>query len=181
MSPRTKAARLVILALLLPAAAFSHGLEIGAGKALNNCNTRLPAPVYSGRAIVKHGAWSFDAAYTRIGKSQVGENAAISSVGASRAMGRWSFGAGVITGASYSAAVWWDKANPHPCGVDGCGIRYANDGKHFSRACHLCGAELSIQYALTRRFAVRGEYIGLRHMTPTFQGVVLQLTYEVPL
>lgn len=112
-------------------------------------------------------------------REQLAENTAISTVGYTFGHGRAQFGLAAITGASYSAAVWWDKHDRHPCGVEGCGKRYVNDGQHFSRACHMCGGVVAVDYRLPHGFGLRAEYYGLRHMTPTFQGVVVQATYTI--
>lgn len=157
-------------------------LTAGAGKALNNINTRLPGYVGSVHAsLALTPRLSLDAGYTRIEASQLGENAAISTAGVEFKTGnRLSLGFSVITGASYSAAVWWDSAHPEQtCGVEGCGKRYENDGTHYSRACHLCGAEITAALKLTHGFGVRAEYAGLRHMSPTFQGTIVQVTYTI--
>lgn len=156
--------------------------ELGAGKALNNTNTKLPGYSATARLRVVRGRWSYDAAYLRMGKSQLAEDAAISTVGVgySAPGSRWRYGMDVITGASYSAAVWWDSTRPNEsCGVEGCGRRYANDGQHFSRACHLCGAGVTLEYQWNRKWNIRAEYYGLRHMTPTFQGTVLSISYAL--
>lgn len=154
-------------------------LSIGVGKALNNTNTRLPGYTGSVHISAPLGKYALDAGYTRIGASQLAENAAIGSLGFLREGSRYTLGISALTGASYSAAVWWDSAHPHVCGVEGCGKRYDNDGTHFSRACHLCGAVVSAEYRITPALGFRLEYYGLRHMTPTFQGVIVQLTYRI--
>ena len=155
-------------------------LELGVGKALNNTNSKLPGYVYSVHGI-QHiaGMWNMDIGYTRLGKSQLAENAAITTVGSVYDYSGYKIGLGVIAGASYSAAVWWDAMRPdEECGVEGCGRRYDNDGQHFSRACHLCGGVLIISHKWNR-VGIQLEYYGLRHMTPTFQGIVVQATYTI--
>ena len=94
--------------------------------------------------------------------------------------GDFSLGVSEIVGASYSAEVWWDKDHPeHECAYRHCGKKYKNNGRLFSRACHLCGTVVSVDYNLGHNFSVRGEYYGLLHMKPTFQGVVVQLRYSM--
>lgn len=165
--------------MLITMAALS--LTLGAGKSLNNTNSRLPG--YAGSAHLEYAlskAWNADIGYTRLGASQLGEDAAISTVGLARASARYSVSAGLITGASYSAAVWWDYTTPEVTyGVEGGGERYENDGTHFSRACHLCGGVVSMEYRLTSAVSIKFEYYGLRHLTPTFQGSIIQLTYRI--
>ena len=163
--------------LLFSQLAFSAELELGAGKALNNTNAKLPGWAGSAHLSLQR----VDIGYTRLGASQLAENAAISTVGYRLPAGKFDFTFSAITGASYSAAVWWDKEHPHQCGVEGCGRRYDNDGRHFSRACHMCGGVIGVEYALSHGFGLRADYYGLRHMTPTFQGVIVELTYQVPL
>ena len=171
----------VLLAFLVPVVADASSLELAAGKALNNTNTKLPGYVYSATADVNLSRdWSADIRYMRMGKSQVGENAAFTTIGVQYSHGRFKYGAGVIASAAYSAAVWWDKDHPsQSCGVEGCGRRYDNDGIHFTRACHQCGGYVSAEYSSARGLGIRADYIGLRHMDPTFQGVIVQLTYTI--
>lgn len=160
------------MSALLAAAALS----IGIGKMLNN--TDSPLPGYTGSAHLS--VQRVDIGYTRMGASQLAENAAITTVGYKMPAGRFDFTFSAIAGASYSAAVWWDSKHPdESCGVEGCGRRYDNDGTHFSRACHLCGGVVSVAYKLPHGFGIRAEYYGLRHMTPTFQGVIVQATYTI--
>lgn len=157
-------------------------LTSGIGKALNNTNSQLPG--YAGSlhisAVIQPGL-QLEAGYTRLGATQLGEDSAISSIGlVAKSSKHTTVGVSIITGASYSAAVWWDKDQPdNVYGVEGGGVRYDNDGTHFSRACHLCGAVVTTQYMLGKGFALRAEYYGLRHMTPTFQGVIVQVTYTI--
>jgi hypothetical protein len=150
--------------------------QLGIGKALNNTNARLPGYAASITATYGH----LTASYLRMGKSQVGEDAAISTVGYSYSLPSRpiSFSLSVVTGASYSAAVWWDQERPdEECGPYGRGCehsrRYDNDGAHFSRACHMCGGAIGVQYNPSRHVFVRLDYFGIRHMTPTFQGLVI--------
>jgi hypothetical protein len=156
-------------------------LTIGAGKALNNTNTALPGWVGSiqGNVRLTPRLDAF-AGYTRLGASFLAENAAIGYVGIGYRAKYARIGLGVITGASYSAAVWWDSSKPdQTCRPYGCGKRYENNGSVFSRACHLCGGVLSVDYAFTDHIGIRAEYYGLRHMEPTFQGTVIQITYTI--
>lgn len=157
-------------------------VSLGVGKALNNTNTKLPG--YLGSAHISarwnDSPYSLVAGYTRIGASYVASNTAISTLGVSRHLGRYSLGINVNTGTSYSAAVWWDKNNPlQACGVEGCGKEYVNDGTHFSRACHLCGGTIAISVKATKRLSLYVEYVGIRHMSPTFQGLLFQVQYTV--
>lgn len=155
--------------------------SVGIGKALNNTNTKLPGWTYSAHAgLVLNDKWEASANYTKLFASQLGENSAISTATLERKFSRWSIGGGVVTGTSYAAAVWWDKDHrDQTCGVEGCGIRYENDGTHFSRACHLCGGAVSAAYSLGSGFSLRAEYYGIRKMQPTFQGLIVQMTYSV--
>jgi hypothetical protein len=175
--------RYLILALLgACSVAQASGLEIGVGKALNNTNHKVPGWIYSGRVVVTSGKWSYDAAYTRMGISYLAKNAAISTIGVSRQINKMRYGFSVITGASYDPTVWWSPKHPErscEIGDDDCGHKYKNDGVHFSRSCHMCGGMISADYSLTERLSARAEYYGLRHMNPTYQGVVLQLTYRL--
>jgi hypothetical protein len=171
----------VLLVGAANAATPDFSLTLGAGKALNNTNTRLPGWLGSIRGNVSLSPKT-DAfvGYTRLGASFLAENAAISYLGIGYKLKYAHIGLGLITGASYSAAVWWDKDKPdQTCGVEGCGIRYENNGTVFSRACHLCGGVLSVDYDITKRLGVRAEYYGLRHMEPTFQGTVIQITWRI--
>lgn len=157
--------------LLAMANHASHAatFQLGIGKALNNTNGALPGYVGSATITANH----LTVSYLRMGKSQVGENAALSSFGYSGGRDRYSYSLSLITGASYSAAVWWDSKHPqNSCGVEGCGKRYANDGRHYSRACHLCGGVIGAQYNPSRHTFIRLDYFGIRHMSPTFQGLV---------
>jgi hypothetical protein len=156
-------------------------LSIGAGKALNNTDTNVPGWTYSAHVSAPISRrYALDAGYTRIGISMLGEDAAIGSAGVLYRHDRLSLGLSVITGASYSHAVWWNPATHSVCviGQRDC-TRYANDGSHYSRACHLCGGVIAAQYSLGKGFALRAEYYGLRRMNPTFQGTVIQITYTI--
>jgi hypothetical protein len=171
----------VLLVGAANAATPDFSLSLGAGKALNNTNTALPGWVGSIRGNVslspKTDAF---AGYTRLGASLLAENAAISYLGIGYRLKYAHIGLGLITGASYSAAVWWDKDKPDQyCGVKACGKRYDNDGTHFSRTCHLCGGVLAVDYAITKHIGFRAEYYGLRHIDPTFHGTVIQITWRI--
>ena len=163
-------------------AAYADGiaLSLGAGKMLNNTNTRLPGYVVAARGTLSKGYWSADVAYTYMGKSFLGDNAAITTIGVAYGSGRLHYGASLITGASYAVGVTWDSEHPDNdrCAIEGCGHHYENNGHTFSRACHLCGGTISAEYSLTNHLNLRGEYYGLRHMEPTYQGVMIQLTYS---
>ena len=55
-------------------------LELGVGKAINNTNTKLPAYAYSIHATqAVSDNWNVDIGYTRFGKSQLAENAAVTT------------------------------------------------------------------------------------------------------
>ena len=173
---------LAIMFATVAASAANAGpsLTFGVGKALNNNDTANPGWVYSGHATLVAGRYDFDVGYTRLGRSWLGENAAITTAGIGYRSGKLHYGVAEIIGASYSAEVWWDSEHPdRECYKTHCGKKYRNSGTTFSRACHLCGTVVSLDYALTRNISVRGEYYGLLHMNPTFQGVVVQLTYSV--
>jgi hypothetical protein len=170
---------------LVTTPAFAAEISLGAGKVLNNTDSRLPGWMGSVGLSVPAGAVDYEARYTRLGKTQLGADAAISTLGATYPQGRVRYGLSAILGASYSPVVWWDKEHPHPCGVEGRGCeewhpkRYDNDGVHYSRACHLCGGVVSVEYRLDNGLGMRLEYYDLRHMTPTFQGMTIQVTYTL--
>jgi hypothetical protein len=158
-------------------------VTLGAGKLLNNTNSNVPGYVVSGRVTATSGAWSGFADYLHIGKSFLAEDAAITTVGAGYTYKRATMTIAEIIGASYSAVVWWDKDDPdnQECYRHHCGKKYPNNGTIFSRACHMCGTAVGVDYALSKRWSVRGQYYGLLHMEPTFQGVVVQVTYSIGL
>lgn len=154
-------------------------VAVGLGKALNNTNTRLPG--YLGSVHISAGNPDSPhravLGYTHIGMSHVAGDAGITTVGYNHVLPRYTLGFNVITQASYAATVWYNSE--HPSGQVGDGTRYPNDGVHFSRSCRFCGGTISLDYQLTKRVAFRAEYIGLRHMNPTFQGVLVQVTYRI--
>jgi hypothetical protein len=176
----------IIIGILALSASYANAgadITLGAGKALNNTDSNVPGYVVSGRVTVSNGVWSGFAGYTHIGKSFLAEDAAISTAGVGYTYKHATMTVAEIIGASYSAVVWWDKDDPdnHECYRRHCGKKYPNNGTTFSRACHLCGTAVGLDYAISKHWSLRAEYYGLLHMEPTFQGGIVQVTYSIGL
>jgi hypothetical protein len=166
-------------------------LTIGAGKMINNTSTGAPGWMGSIRATLPiNELWGADIGYTRLGNSWLAQDAGITTLGLQRHTGRYTLGVSAVYLAAYSPKVWWysdDPNSPVHCSNDSHPSPCRNyphggnvkGGSGYMRHCHLCGGVLSVQYALTDHIGIRAEYYGLRHIEPTFQGVVIQITYTI--
>lgn len=155
-------------------------LGVGAGEMLNNINSRLPGYLVSVDAVKKIGPVALRATFSRVGMSELAANSTFTTLTALRRRGRLTFGLGVVAKTVYDASVWWDPLQPGVTQqIGGHGNHYANDGKHFSKACSWCGVEFEAQYDFTRNFGLRATYIAVEKMSPTYNGTSLQFVYAL--
>jgi len=156
-------------------------LVLGAGELTNNINTRTPGYMGSAKVAAYAGHWGLDAGYTRVGKSELAMDAAFTTAGVSYRTGRWTLGVDSLVRASYSPEVWWDSRRPaYTCQMaePGC-KRYPNDRRHLNKSAAFAGTVSSVQYDWRNGLGLRVEYYGLIGLSPTFQGVAVQMTYTV--
>lgn len=172
-----------LIIVSLAGKAHADTLSLGVGKLVNNVNTSLP-----GYVVAVHGNysltpnWGIDASYMKLGKTQMADDAAITTAGATRKLGRLTLGLSAIVRATYNPAVWWNDDKPgYQCqiGEDECRDHRKNDGIHLSKSCQFCGGVVSASLPVWKGLGVKLEYYGLRKISPTFQGAVMQVTYTI--
>lgn len=164
-------------------AATAASLSLAAGKLLNNTNAALPGYTISvSGSLPVYRRLSLDGTYLRVGKSQLAENMAITSVGLGYVYKNLHITAAEILVAAASPVVWWysDEHGEGFCQIGGGNDsrckRYSH-GAELSRACRNCGEEVSLSYTTCSGWGIKASYYGLLHMKPTFQGVVMQVSY----
>ena len=123
----------------------------------------LSAGVGVSRMWGSHGAGF---SYTRVGETEIAEDMAYSLMEFLERRGRFTFGVGVVSQMTYSTWGWWE------------GGHYPNDGVHFSKSCRWCGSSYRVDYAATRRLAVRAIYIAQNRLDPTYNGLTVLFVFS---
>ena len=155
---------------MLDALIMASTMSLDVGKLANNTDRALPGYAYSlsGRVNL-YGHFGLAAEYIRIGKSELAANAAITTASLSFTYGRLTLTAGELAKAVYAPDVWYSSEHPEIERI-GYGKHYSNDPRYPSKACGWCGTTASVTYSLSKHVFIRGRYIGLVGLRPTFQG-----------
>lgn len=165
---------LIVAAIVLGGCtpAFADEFSVGAGKMLNNTNTKIPGWVASVEYAHTTHLWnaSVRARFMKADRSHLSEwgNSTFESVAVAKDFGQWTASFGEVVYMNYDTRVEWR------------GQLYAHDLTHYSKHCWNCGQVTTLGYRFGKsRFTLEGQYYAVQTMCPTYQGVVMLLKYDI--
>jgi hypothetical protein len=143
---------------------------LGIGKMLNNATGQYPGYVVSAElgtggepvGILYRHDWLSPSHLSLAGWSQIG------TAYVTKDIGRWLIGAGGVTSAWLSQAVYWH------------GKRYPHGGpppgpKH----CQFCGSAVFASYRISDRWTITAQYTSANQISPTYNGTIFSASYRL--
>lgn len=145
--------------------------SVGAGKMLNNTNTEVPGWVGSIEYAHTKMLWDLSVRVDllKASRSHLSEwgDSTFETIAVAKDVGPWTFGLGEVEYMNYDAHCKWK------------GRLYAHDLHNFSRHCWQCGQVATVAYHFQGRFSVEAQYYRVMRFSPTYNGTILLLKYDI--